>query len=212
MLAGASWPQSAKGGAGAGARRGTMAGRGAARRRAVLGGAGAAGLAGLGFAAGLAGPLARPARAILPDDDDMELIARARAKRQQRIEDEFENGRSFAATEGFSASLGASQKSIAEVQRAVNALSDAGAALSSGDLGQAQSAAGGGWVQDFQSAAVSLDSTAKLSGEYETVVKGLGGIQNARDVDSARQSFVVAVTALQGWAADTGIASKLEGL
>ena len=104
------------------------------------------------------------------------------------------------------------QKSIAEVQRAVNALSDAGAALSSGDLGQAQSAAGGGWVQDFQSAAASLDSTAKLSGEYETVVKGLGGIQNARDVDSARQSFVVAVTALQGWAADTGIASKLEGL
>ena len=189
-----------------------MAGRGAARRRAVRGGAGAAGLAGLGFAAGLAGPLARPARAILPDDDDMELIARARAKRQQRIEDEFENGRSFAATEGFSASLGASQKSIAEVQRAVNALSDAGAALSTGDLGQAQSAAGGGWVQDFQSAAVSLDSTAKLSGEYETVVKGLGGIQNARDVDSARQSFVVAVTALQGWAADTGIASKLEGL
>ena len=136
----------------------------------------------------------------------------ARAKRQQRIEDEFENGRSFAATEGFSASLGASQKSIAEVQRAVNALSDAGAALSSGDLGQAQSAAGGGWVQDFQSAAASLDSTAKLSGEYETVVKGLGGIRDARDVDSARQSFVVAVTALQGWAADTGIASKLEGL
>ena len=67
-------------------------------------------------------------------------------------------------------------------------------------------------MQDFQAAASSLDSNAKLSGEYESVVKGLGGIQAARDVDSARQSFVVAVTALQGWAADTGIASKLEGL
>merc|ERR1711871_1696257 len=71
----------------------------------------------------------------------------ARAKRQQRIADEFENGRSFAATEGFSTSLGANQKSIAEVQRAVNALSDAGAALSAGNLGGAQSAMGGGWVR-----------------------------------------------------------------
>lgn len=187
-----------------------MAGRAAGRagaRRAVLG-AGAAGAAGLALAA----PFARPVRAILPDDDDAELIQRARAKRQQRIADEFENGRSFAATEGFSTSLGANQKSIAEVQRAVNALSDAGAALSAGNLGGAQSAMGGGWVEEFKAAAASLDSTAKLSGEYENITRGIGGIQASGDVASARQSFVLAATSLQGWAQDTGIASKLEGL
>ena len=160
----------------------------------------------------LAAPFARPVRAILPDDDDAELIQRARAKRQQRIADEFENGRSFAATEGFSTSLGANQKSIAEVQRAVNALSDAGAALSAGNLGGAQSAMGGGWVEEFKAAAASLDSTAKLSGEYENITRGIGGIQASGDVASARQSFVLAATSLQGWAQDTGIASKLEGL
>ena len=60
------------------ARRAAGAPAAAGRRGALLAGLGAGALAGAGAA--------RPARALIPDDDDEVLLQRAKARRQQRIQ------------------------------------------------------------------------------------------------------------------------------
>ena len=72
--------------------------------------------------------------ALIPDDDDEELIEKAKARRTQRLKEERSTERSFVKVQGFKQDAG-----VAPVQKAVNELARAGSQIKAGDL-QAASA------------------------------------------------------------------------
>ena len=102
---------------------------------------------------------ARPASALLPDDEDVELLAKAKAERKNKLVQDKEQQAAFARATGYAspAELGTAEHERcaaeqlrpgltplcrpASVQTAVNALSKTGFMLSSGLLDQAKTTA-----------------------------------------------------------------------
>lgn len=74
-------------------------------------------------------PLA--ALALLPDDDDEDLVSKAKENRKSRLKSEITTQKQFARTEGFK------DTSLAPLQKAVTQLARVGSQLSSGDVSAA---------------------------------------------------------------------------
>jgi len=156
---------------------------------------------------------ALPATALIPDDDDEELIEKARANRRAKLANEKKTEREFARSEGFSDK--ALEKNLIPVQRAINALARTGAALESGDTSAAASALADGWQSDFEAATKTLSDNDLSRGSVSSVIANIQTLEsNARKgaLGDAKSSFVASVVALQGWAKDAGIAQSLKGL
>lgn len=100
------------------------------RRRAALA-ALLAGVPALGLAA--------PALALIPDDDDEDLVEKARANRRAKLAEEKATEREFERSAGYTKAL---EKDLIPVQKAVTALARAGAALEASDARAAASALG----------------------------------------------------------------------
>ncbi len=66
--------------------------------------------------------------ALIPDDDDEELIEKAKANRKQRLSEQRDTAKEFVKTEGFN------QVELVSVQRAVNKLAKSAAELEAGNL------------------------------------------------------------------------------
>lgn len=71
------------------------------------------------------------ALALLPDDDDEDLVIKAKENRKSRLKSEITTQKQFARTEGFK------DMSLAPLQKAVTQLARVGAQLSSGDVSAA---------------------------------------------------------------------------
>ena len=191
------------------ARRAAGAPAAAGRRGALL-------LAGLGAGALAGAGAARPARALIPDDDDEVLLQRAKARRQQRIQTELQAEKDFVKSEGFTRTL-ADKKELAAIQTAVNQMLAVGGALDAGDVrGAAALVAGAGegegWVGGLKQATFKIDKTDNLKQEADGIFSGLSGISPAQGLDKSKASFVAAATSLQAWCNTAGVASSIQGL
>lgn len=153
---------------------------------------------------------ALPAVALIPDDDDEELVERARANRKAKLANERATEKAFARSEGFG-----NRNELVPVQRAVNALAKTGAALETGDTSSAAAALADGWQSEFKKASEVLSDGSSSRRSIESLFTSLGSLESSAkqgSLSEAKKSFVASVTAFKGWASDVGVASSLKGL
>ncbi|GMH43011.1 hypothetical protein BSKO_10933 [Bryopsis sp. KO-2023] len=173
-------------------------------------------LLGLGLAAFPAVQMTNPknALALLPDDDDADLVEKAKAARQERIKKEFATERKYAKDSGFSTQK--DQEAIIPVQKAVFELAKSGSQLESGDLSQLASTVGGSWLKPFKTASGKISSgnadAEKSIGAVYSGIDALAAAANKGDVSGSKKAYVATVAAFQSWASATGVASSLKGL
>ena len=81
-------------------------------------------------------PCAYAASALIPDDDDEDLVTEARKNRSQRLKEEKSTEKSYAKAAGLN------REDLASVQRAVNRLAKSGSDLESGKVADVASSLG----------------------------------------------------------------------
>ena len=148
------------------------------------------------------------ALALIPDDDDLELISKARANRTQRLAREKGAEAAFTNAEGFKASP------LAGAQAAVFTLQRAGAQL---DAGDAQGAAdtlnsGADFVQTFSASAAKVSASAAAKASAAEAAARLSALRQASVSGDAKAAFAGAARAVAAWAKDAGVAGSLQGL
>jgi hypothetical protein len=146
--------------------------------------------------------VASQALALIPDDDDEDLIIKAKDKRRQKLKEEITTEKQFARTEGFK------DASLAPVQKAVTQLARVGSQLSSGDVSAASGTLGGSWVDQVQKVASEVQDFSSVS----SAISDLKAAAARGDLAGAKGKFVAATSALQSWSSATGIAGQLRGL
>jgi len=155
-----------------------------------------------------------PALALIPDDEDEELLAKAKANRQKRLAEEREVEKAFVREEGFKAKNDAA--SIAYVQQGVTKLAKVGSLLEKGDLGGVAAVARDGkWVADFTSAAAALggnDKAKSSAAAFTASVAALGASASKNNASGAKSDFIKAVDAIEDYTSTTGIQGRLKGL
>jgi hypothetical protein len=152
---------------------------------------------------------AQSAQALIPDDDDEELVDLAKSRRKERVANEKKLENQFVKEGDYQG------KDVTQIQNAVNKLAKEGLSLESGDLKALANAASESWIGDLKKAIADLSSTqasqsssAKVSSSLDTLGKALGG----GDLDKAKDAFGSAVSALSTWVADAGLKDQIKGL
>ncbi|PSC74478.1 thylakoid lumenal kDa chloroplastic [Micractinium conductrix] len=169
-------------------------------------------LAGLLAAVPVLLPASR-ALALIPDDDDEELVEKARANRAKRLASERQTEQAF--TRSGDKIDRVLEQELIPVQKAINSLASSGAQLEAGNVKAAAATLNGGWVRDFQSSASKLSYTEAAKNSASAVFASLAALQGAASKGSAadaKRSFVAAAGALQTWAVDANVAGDLKGL
>ena len=141
-----------------------------------------------------------PAKALIPDDDDEEMIEKAKANRRNRLAGERKAEKAFSRTEGFVDKN--TKKDIVSVQLAVNSLAKVGDALSKGDVAAASSELSGSWASKFVSVAASLsinDDTKVAADKLIAEIDALRAAAAAGSLADAKKEYVDAVNSLVGW-------------
>lgn len=157
--------------------------------------------------------LAPSAWALIPDEEDEELLERAKANRQKRLASQKETTREFLKQEGLTnKTLNAE---LIPVQKAVFQLAKSGSELEAGDLRAVSSTLGGSWVGDFQRAAASLDASDEEAASAQAIFDGISSLKSSAgsgDLNGSKRQYVALVGAVTAWASSTGLASDLKGL
>eukprot|EP01025_Chloroclados_australasicus_P022768 TRINITY_DN2333_c0_g4_i1.p1 TRINITY_DN2333_c0_g4~~TRINITY_DN2333_c0_g4_i1.p1 ORF type:complete len:229 (+),score=37.69 TRINITY_DN2333_c0_g4_i1:99-689(+) len=156
---------------------------------------------------------ARSALALIPDDDDEELVEKAKANRAKRLAEDKEAQRRYVDTAGLRDR--SSEKTIVPVQNAVYKLAKAGEELEKDDGAAAAATLGESWLSEFESAGTSLASTPETQGKLSSIVSGIKASASAAssgDLPTAKVAYVTAVGEIETWVIDTGIAGQLKGL
>jgi hypothetical protein len=156
--------------------------------------------------------LAAPALALIPDDDDEELVEKAKANRKSRLAVERNSERQFSRAEGF-VDKGA-KKNLGAVQLTVNALAKIGAALASGSVADAAGAAAGLDVGNLAAAVKALSLTESAASAGETTASELGSLLSALrsgSLEAAKKEYVDSVVALTDWTVKANV-SGLKGI
>jgi hypothetical protein len=151
--------------------------------------------------------------ALIPDEEDEEMLERAKANRQKRLAAQKETTRNFLAEEGLKDKLLDSE--LIPVQKAVVQLAKSGSQLESGDLKGASATLSSGWVEEFKRATQKLDANDTEQERAAAIFNGINSLQDATksgDVRASKQSYVAVVSAVQDWASSTGLAANLKGL
>jgi len=156
-----------------------------------------------------------PSWALLPDDDDSELIEKARASRSRRLETELETERRFVKQQGFRDRRG--ESALKPVQKAVFQLSRSGAALESGNLTDVASILNdGSWIDDFRTVGQKLSAgNGAAERSLGDVLKGIQSLESAAQKGvllESKKTFVVVVSAITAWASDAGVSGDIQGL
>lgn len=158
--------------------------------------------------------LAAPkALALIPDDDDEELVEKARANRKARLASERRAEKAFTRSEGFVNK--AEQKDLVPVQRAINSLALTGKQLADGEVSAAASTLNAGWSGDFEAAAKDLSFDAAAKDSVARVFSDLKALQSAAQKGSlsdAKSGYVALVGSIQDWTSRAGISSSLTGI
>jgi len=164
--------------------------------------------------AALAAPLAivlapGSARALIPDDDDEELLQKVQAGRRSRMAKEAVIEREFVSSEGFgNARL---KGELPPVQAAINNIVKAGAAISAVDAAAAQTALAAFDVSALQAVSTTPESTNAAA----MVGAAVGGAQKAiagGDLAGAKSAYVSVVDATVSWAKLAGVKGSLTSL
>jgi hypothetical protein len=169
-------------------------------------------IAGLSLATGLS-LLPSRAWALIPDEEDEELLEKAKANRQKRLAAQKEVTREFLREDGLKDKLLDSE--LIPVQKAVIQLAKSGSQLESGDLKAASATLSSGWVDEFKRATQVLDANDTEQARAAAIFDGISSLQDATkkgDVKASKQTFVAVVSAVQDWANSTGLAANLKGL
>ncbi|KAK9841480.1 hypothetical protein WJX74_006583 [Apatococcus lobatus] len=172
---------------------------------------------GLSRRAGLAALVGLPliasipaAQAILPtqDDEDEELINKAKSNRKSRVAQELTTEKTFA-KENYN------DTALTTVSRAVKKIAKSGDQLEKGDLKAVAANISDSWVAEFQKVANDLSRTDAAKSSYPAIFKeisSLGSAASSGNSQSAKKEFVDTVSAIQAWADQAGIASQIIGL
>mmetsp|Transcript_22180 Transcript_22180/g.61330 ORF Transcript_22180/g.61330 Transcript_22180/m.61330 type:complete len:199 (+) Transcript_22180:50-646(+) len=149
----------------------------------------------------------KAAQALIPDEEDEELLKRAKENRAKTLAEQQQKTRSFMQSEGLA--NGKLNSDLVPVQKAVNKLAESGKLLEAGDAKQASRILTEPWVKNLKSA------TRKFSGPSDEVMTKLYALQDATkkdDLMESRTTFVSLVEALEVWASSAGVQSYLKGL
>eukprot|EP00471_Norrisiella_sphaerica_P000374 CAMPEP_0184487132 /NCGR_PEP_ID=MMETSP0113_2-20130426/9293_1 /TAXON_ID=91329 /ORGANISM="Norrisiella sphaerica, Strain BC52" /LENGTH=235 /DNA_ID=CAMNT_0026869319 /DNA_START=20 /DNA_END=727 /DNA_ORIENTATION=+ len=175
-------------------------------RRAVVGGI------------GLTAPLmaVRRSMALLPDDDDAELLERAKSKRAERIKREKEVEYEFLRQQGQTNLK--ERTELVPITRAVARLADLGKAISEKNIIDASTSlspdkgATGGWIKPLMDKVNELSDTdaKKSSGAaLQAAFDDMSKASSAKDLPGLKRGYVSTVTALEKWATDANVAQFL---
>lgn len=154
-----------------------------------------------------------PAKALIPDDEDEELVAKAKAKRKQQLIDQRQTTRKFMEVEGLSDTY--LKKELVPIQKAVFKLAEAGTKLEKGDARAVSSALSESWVSDFSSAARAVSSGDAATKAAESLLSGIDELKKVSgggDAKQTKKEFVKFVGGFSDWAKKADIASSLKGL
>jgi membrane-associated HD superfamily phosphohydrolase len=155
--------------------------------------------------------LAKQAWALIPanDDEDEELVEKAKANRSSRIKVERSTEQRFAQSEGYT------DNTVQTLQRAVKKLAKSGSQLESGDLQAVAAGLRDPWVGEFKKATETVNSSQRAKDAAQRVFTSLsqvGSSAGSGDAAGAKRNFVSVVTAFQEWGKDTGVIGRLSGL
>lgn len=153
------------------------------------------------------------ALALIPDDDDENLVEKARLNRKSRLADERQAEKAFSQSEGFVNQ--STKRDLVPVQRAVNSLGLTGKQLAAGEVAAAASTLSDTWAGEFGRAAEALSTEGAAKTSAAQVVAKLSDLQKAASSGSlanAKKEYVALVGSLESWASAAGIASSLKGL
>ena len=146
-------------------------------------------------------PASRALADLIPDDDDEELVEKARANRKNRLASEKQNEKAFSRSEGFVDS--SEKRNLVPIQRAINSLGLTGKQLSESD------------IAEFGSAAEVLSGDASAKASVGQVVSKLGDLKAAAlsgSLGNAKKEYVGLVGSLESWASAAGLAGAIKGL
>ncbi|GLI62927.1 hypothetical protein VaNZ11_005778 [Volvox africanus] len=149
------------------------------------------------------------ALALIPDEEDEDLVEKAKANRRARLAQQRGVTRNFMASENLK-DIPLEQK-LVPVQKAVYQLAKAGSQLESGDLKGAANTLTGAWLGDLSLVASTIsnnDAAEKLTDS----IKATQSAASSGDVKAAKREFISAAQGLTDWASATGLASSLKGL
>lgn len=153
------------------------------------------------------------ANALLLDDEDEEMVEKAKANRSKRLAQQRETTRQFIKEEG----LGDRRldQELVPVQKAVYQLAKSGSQLESGDLKAVSSTLSGSWVSDFEKAALLVSTSEDTKSSAASIFSQIGSLKSAAgsgDLKGSKQQFVAVVQAVQSWVSSSGLSGNLKGL
>ncbi|GLC40988.1 hypothetical protein PLESTB_000954800 [Pleodorina starrii] len=149
------------------------------------------------------------ALALIPDEDDEDLVEKAKANRRARLAQQRGVTREFMTAENLKdARL---EQELVSVQKAVYKLSKSGSQLESGDLKAAASTLSESWVAEFTAVASTISGT-DAAGKLSSAIQDVKAAAAAGDSASSKRQFTSLVSDLQSWASATGLAGSLRGL
>jgi len=167
---------------------------------------------------GIAAPIlaARNAMAILPDDDDAELLEKAKARRSERIKEEKKLESDFLRAEGITNKK--ARVELVPVTRAVARLADLGKAISEKNLIEVSTSLSpdkggtGGWIQPLMDKVTEIstsDASKSSASSLQDAFNGMTKAASNKDVMALKKGYVTTVTALERWAIDADVAEYL---
>eukprot|EP00878_Enallax_costatus_P002138 GHUV01002306.1.p1 GENE.GHUV01002306.1~~GHUV01002306.1.p1 ORF type:complete len:218 (+),score=65.23 GHUV01002306.1:62-715(+) len=151
--------------------------------------------------------------ALIPDEEDEELLERAKANRQKRLAAQKETTREFLRLEGIKDKQ--LDTELIPVQKAVYQLAKSGSQLEAGDLKGVSSTLSSGWVEDFQRATVALDASDAEKAQATAIFDGITSLKasaGSGDLKGSKRQYVALVAAVEDWARSTGLSTNLKGL
>ncbi|CAG9467862.1 unnamed protein product [Pedinophyceae sp. YPF-701] len=154
---------------------------------------------------------AAPALALIPDDDDEELVAKAKANRKARLAEQRVTEREFAVAEGQK-NLKLESK-LPPVQTAVNSLIKTADALSKDQVDASFLAPA--VVSGLSDAAAQISTTPSAKDAVGPMMASIGDLTSALAKGSAgdaKAAMVSTVGALKTWAKEAGAEKYIKGL
>jgi hypothetical protein len=130
------------------------------------------------------------ALALIPDEEDEEMVEKAKANRKARLQQDKQVAREFLSGEGIKDVADA--KDLAPVQQAVFKLAEAGSKLEAGDVKAASAALSGSWLSAFAGASKGLSSTDSSKDGAQAVADSLASLKavaDKGDLKGAKRQF-----------------------
>ncbi|EFJ52733.1 hypothetical protein VOLCADRAFT_120179 [Volvox carteri f. nagariensis] len=149
------------------------------------------------------------ALALIPDEEDEDLVEKAKANRRARLAQQRGVTRDFMTSENLKDVR--LEQELVPVQKAVYKLAKSGSQLESGDLKGAANTLSEDWVAEFTSVASTVSGT-DAAGKLSSAIQGVQTAAASGDAAASKRQFVSLVSDLQSWASTTGLASSLKGL